>query len=199
MRKILILATLPIAMALTSCKQVDITNGEIPAQYTDLAKPYMGIYSGSFEGNDGSLKLELVGKKVVATFSGKINDILGDASCESQIGNLTTIQIDDSQKVLEDAEFNFLPNRCFNIEGRSLSLNFSKNLQNLSFDAAILKQTIPYQVCNYALEMAALPGIPSPTPPMPMPIPRPIPQCHTEFQRVYFTGHFKRSASVNAL
>ncbi len=179
MKNLLILAVL--AFGFVGCKQVNIPNGEIPAQYLDLAKTYMGTYSGNFSGNNGSLKLELVGSKVVGTFSGEVNDILGDVRCGSIIGNLTSIQIDDSARVLQAAKFDFSPNQCNFVMGRSLNLDFSKDQR--SFHASILKDSYPLEICNN--------GYPYPFPRGPR-FPGPFPQCRIEYQNTYLDGQFQR-------
>jgi hypothetical protein len=184
MKKILVLAILPLVFALTSCKQVDLPNGEVPAQYLTLAKTYMGRYSGAFEGNDGTLTLSLVGNKVVTTFSGQVNDILGDVRCNSQIGDVASIQIDNNAQFLQYANIHFSPNACGSIQGRTLVLHFSKD--SSSFRADILKEVIPVYNCTNST--FPIPGeYPNPSPPT-----FPNPQCRIIYQYDYLTGQFAR-------
>ena len=181
MKKFLVLAVLPFMFALTSCKEVAVPNGEVPAQYLDLAKSYMGSYSGNFEGNSGTLTLSLVGNKVVTSFKGQVNDILGDVRCNSQIGDVTSIQIDDKEKVLQYANIHFSPNACGAVQGRSLTLHFSKDAA--SFRAQILGEVVPVYICtNY----------PYPMPGQPYPTPFPQQQCRVDYQYNYLTGQFAR-------
>ena len=181
MKKFFVLAVLPLVFALTACKQVDVPNGEVPAQYLELAKTYMGSYSGNFEGNPGTITLSLVGNKVMTSFKGQVNDILGDIRCNSQIGDVATIQIDNKEKYLQYASIHFSPNACGAVQGRSLALHFSKDAK--SFGAQILREVVPVYICT---------SYPYPIPGRAYPTPFPQQQCRIDYQYDYLTGQFAR-------
>jgi hypothetical protein len=167
---IIVSALATLGLNLTGCKQVTIVNGEIPAEYLELAKNYMKTYHGSFEGNSGDLGLSLNGKKVVLSFAGKVNDITGDDRCQSQIGNLTSLQINNKGTQVESATFDFTPNHCYYIEGRNLNLSFSRD--GTQFTASILREMRPYVTCQV-------------TPP-----PTSVQVCQTNYQYFWMYGAF---------
>ncbi|MEM7645484.1 MAG: hypothetical protein AAF203_01130 [Pseudomonadota bacterium] len=122
-----ILLTILIAVGLLGCKEVKVENGEVPEKYLDQVDPYLGVYSGQFNGLKGDLEISMDGQKALlkfTDFNGK-SDILGQ-NCQSEIGLLKAFQakkIDDDQYELRGARFEFFSNYCF-LEGREIRLSF---------------------------------------------------------------------------
>ncbi len=160
--------------AVTSCKQVTIVNGELPAEYIELAKIYMTSYHGSFNSNAGDLHLSLNGKKIVVSFTGDVNDITGDEYCDSKMGDLKMLQVNDQGTMIEAASFAFDPGRCSEISGRSFDLTFSQDPKKLQAQAVILKEIRPIQVC-------VVTGPPNP-----------VQICHIDYQNYYMGGVFSK-------
>ena len=159
---------------LAGCKQISFPNGEVPSNYLELIKKYTADYKGAIGSNQGVLQISFDGKKFHAKFSGKINDITGNIGCQSVIGDLQSIQINDSGTELEAASFAFSPNYCPEIRGRSLDLIFTQKASKLEMSAMILNEVKEVQICQD-------------TPP-----PSPTHSCRIDFQNLYFTGAFEK-------
>ncbi len=161
---------------LASCKQVAIPNGEVPKEYLDLAKTYIATYQGGFGTNSGALKISLDGSKLQASFKGDVNDVTGDASCGSVIGDLLSIQVNDQGTELEAASFAFSPNKCSQIQGKSLDLIFLPDGPVMQLSASILKETKSVEVCTKR------------------PPPSTAQDCHPDYQNYYFSGIFEKAS-----
>ena len=168
-----------LAFAISGCKQITISNGEIPVEYLDLAQKYVATYQGRFNSNQGSLKIEMKDKKLHASFTGQINDITGDVTCESAIGDLKSLQVNDAGTILEAASFAFSPNHCVDIQGRSLDLIFVPDGPSIQMAATLLKETKEVQVCEPSLP----PGSGE--------------KCHADFENYYFSGVFEKTANLS--
>ena len=115
--------------ALVSCKTVSIENGEVPYEYLGQAKKFEGVYSGSFEGVRGDLKVSFEGNKPVLTMKNVNGEDLFKPSCHSKINNLKWVSIDNDKNV-DAVAFYFDPGLCF-IDGREVVLSFANDYQKI--------------------------------------------------------------------
>lgn len=113
------------AFILFGCNEITVIDGKVPQEILSEAQKLVGEYPGSFNWREGVLHVRMEGEKLKVGFSSKLgNDILG-ADCNSWIGDLKTVQVDqqgDSQKIL--AKFAFHRGNCW-AEGDQLELQFS--------------------------------------------------------------------------
>ncbi len=168
------LSLLLCVLLLAACKQIATSNGEVPANYVELVKNYVADYKGAMDLNQGVLSLSFEAAKFRAHFKGKVNDITGNEKCQSQIGDLISIQVNDSGSILESATFGFSPNHCPEIKGNSLELIFTPIGLKLGVSAIILRETKELQICQ---DIQGANGAPN---------------CHPDLQNFYFTGIFEK-------
>ena len=136
----LVLPTLTL-LALSACKEVKVENGEVPDQYRDMAKAYMGTYKGKMDGDAGAVTLALNGRKVVMTYKDARGTDILDPMCSSVIGQLKSVKVAKDGKVykLEAATFAFEPGHCWgDVDGREVVLNFKKKEPQIQVGASIL-------------------------------------------------------------
>ena len=143
MARILLLC---LTIALVSCSQVKVTNGEIPRAHFDAAQALVGAYRGEFAGSAGTLDIALLpgqsGHRLVVRFSGNAHDDLLGPSCRSRIGDLTALSTQDvdGRKYIERARFAFDANACADaIAGRDIALNVRVTAQNIQLRLALLQ------------------------------------------------------------
>lgn len=139
-----------LAVAALGCKDVDIENGTIPAEYVELAKKLAGEYKGRFENNHGSLNLSIDNNnKMIATFSGSRGDLIG-AGCNSKIGNLRKVYLAGKGKKVRvtGALFDFSAGKCSDaVEGRVVEMALrTKNSKNI-LDLTIFERRDFEYVC----------------------------------------------------
>lgn len=153
-------------LGLAGCEDVQIENGEIPADYLLDAKKMEGYYHGTFGGNESALTIYFDGNRPLLKFD---EDPIGK-DCHSKIELLKVVNIDnqDNHFVLNRAEFGFNSGECVAVKGHSISIEFS-GLNNLS--VKILHHTAHVVTCN--------PG-------------RPGSGCHSSQRPFYITGKFSR-------
>ena len=140
----------PLAMffALSACKEIKVTNGEVPDEYRAMAQSYIGTYKGLMDGRPATLTLALNNRKVVLSYKDANGRDLLDPRCKSKIGNLESVSVSkvrasaDSEPIaykLDSAKFAFDANRCWGtVEGREVVLNFTKKQTRIRVDAVIL-------------------------------------------------------------
>ena len=138
------------ALSLSACKTIKVEKGEVPDEYRAMAQAYMGTYSGSFNGENGSLTLALSGRKVVLSYkseTGAPSDII-DARCDSKFGDLQDVTVSKDKSAssstktvykLDSATVAFDPNRCWgSVDGREITLDFSQKKGRTRVDASII-------------------------------------------------------------
>lgn len=96
---VLTLVSIAMLGALAGCKQIEMKDGQIPAEFIAQAKAAEGTYTGHIELNDGSgvsqnmrsatMTLKIDGNRPVLTVS---TDWI-DEKCHSKIGPLENVQI----------------------------------------------------------------------------------------------------------
>ncbi len=124
-----ILGLILLLTGLTACKEVQVPNGEIPNEYLSAAQQYVGAYQGAMAQRMGVLQLSLQGNKAILEFTDSSggHDLI-DPRCQSQIGDLLTVQVSDAgggQYNLQKARFAFAPGNCISIEAKDIELDFS--------------------------------------------------------------------------
>jgi hypothetical protein len=114
-----------IALSASACeKDIQIVDGQIPAQYLPEAQAMMGTYSGRFVNSSNALNLSLEGNLVVLT---PAHDLI-DVRCGSSIGALTSVGVTkDANKVhhITSATFDFNPGLCIDVQGDHIDLSFN--------------------------------------------------------------------------
>lgn len=119
------------------CKEISTSDGRIPQEYIEMAKPYMGNYVGQFEKVPTQLSLSMDGTGYVQLSVD--GDLLG-AGCDSKIGSLKTVSVSGTKAnpKVERVEFNFDSSKC-PVLGKELVLEFSpagvnaRILKNIDF------------------------------------------------------------------
>jgi hypothetical protein len=128
--------------AFAGCKEIKITDGEIPAKYLPVASKYLGTYSGTMRGNSGQLTLALHGTKAVVAYENQYGRDLLDPKCHSQVGPLLGVQVSADGKggyELDAARFAFDPGVCaLAVQGRELNLAFKTTKRGVKVTATIL-------------------------------------------------------------
>lgn len=141
------------ALALVGCKDIQIQEGRIPAEYLPVAAQYMGNYSGQFNGTPAEISLWLEGDVVKVKYvDARGSDILAP-QCESSFGHLKSITVSGEQKnpQLDVANFAFDPGKCPNMAmGRMLVIMFKKKSSTLKMAPAILQRwdRCPWPECT---------------------------------------------------
>jgi hypothetical protein len=133
---------------LFGCKEVAIKDGRIPKEHLKHAKTIEGRYVGSFNGKKAEMNLFLHGDRPKLKYQDSSSyDILG-TDCQSKIGDLKTVWIDQSkaEPTLERMEFALNPGQCAGlVEGRRVILRF---LRAHRFEARILEFTEVEDECD---------------------------------------------------
>lgn len=116
--KICFFITIAFAIFLTSC-EVTIQSSTIPKDYIKKAQVYNGSYKGKFE--EQNIKLDIIvsddGKIDIKIFNEKLEaQIL--PGCESTVGGLKSITVDDSSQQIQMANFEFNPGSCFSVANK---------------------------------------------------------------------------------
>ena len=127
--------------ALSACKEVKVENGEVPDQYREMAKAYMGTYAGKMNGNAGAVTLALNGRKVVMTYKDPQGSDILDPMCKSAIGRLKSVKVSKDGKVykLDSATFAFEPGNCWaDVDGREVALSFKTKAPQIQMSASII-------------------------------------------------------------
>lgn len=145
---------------LSGCRDaIELENGEIPDQYLNEAKPYLGTYRGQISGHSSELQLSLVGNRVILSGTSPIA-----SRCEAAFGLLKRIWVNkkNDQYVLTGADFSFDPNKCArDIRGREVNLTFKS--RKMSF--YLLETTLTEWRCPGYPSRPGDPSYPSPFPP----------------------------------
>lgn len=127
-----ILITLSLLVMACACNRVSTPDGQIPAEYIEVAKNYTGTFSGNFEGTPGKLIISLEGTRAIARFEAASGDtdILG-RGCASSINQLLAINPakKDNQIRVNGAEFAFNPGSCY-VANRVLYVSFKHTGSN---------------------------------------------------------------------
>lgn len=134
-------------LGLVGCKSIPIEGGHLPKQFLHDAKQFEGRYVGSFEGKKAEIVLFLRGDQPVLKYKDQdSDDILGD-ECQSQIGLLRTINVENKngKESLGQMEFDFNPGECLTVQGRRVTLRSFKKAQ---FDIRILDHTEMEEECD---------------------------------------------------
>jgi len=133
---------------LFACKSIKIENGEIPSEYLNVAAQFVGDYQGEFNNQKGTLAILLDGNKLQISFSGHEGNDLIDSACESSIGQLISVSVNDlgdGEYELRRATFNFSPNKCaYWIIGDTIDVTIRIKNGQVKIVLALLE--------NYALE-----------------------------------------------
>jgi len=122
---LLLLAT----TALAACKTVKIENGEVPDEYLSRAKKLEGVYSGSFEGRRGELRISFEGNKPVLSYKDARGESLVMPECRASINDLKWVYV-TRKGAVDSAGFYFDPGVCM-IDGREVILSFSDNYNTI--------------------------------------------------------------------
>lgn len=169
------------ALGLSSCRDIEIENGEIPEAYVDAARAYMGEYEGRFDGRRGALSLALQDRYVELSFRGVLSgDLL--PGCQARVGDLKVVNGSekDGKVTLRRAVFEFDPGACWaRIAGRQIFVEFFRRSGREFVDVSLLQENRAETICTVD------PGDPSRGIP-------PTPICRTEMRPVYLTGRFSR-------
>jgi len=179
MNKVLCLMLSMCFLFTLGCKEVEIENGQIPDEYLEQAKFFAGDYFGSFNGFKGTLTLSLDGNKMVASYKNKFGTDLVDPKCNSEIGDLLTINVKKSgdKYTLKRATFSFYPNLCHaEIEGEKLRLNIVEKSGGIHLKVSILEWGYWDQECEYIYTGNG--GFTK--------------QCHYHYVENYIRGRFKK-------
>ncbi len=168
------------AMAAIACNEIDVPNGQIPADYRETAVAYMGTYTGRIDGRTGQLTFTMnENGKVTAQYSdARGNDMLSP-ECGSIIGNLKQIRGNErgGRKTLEWAAFAFNPNNCLDVMGEELSVSFkTESNGQVKINTQLLLSFERYEDCWWAPR----PGGGSQR------------ECRTNYQYDYLNGVFKK-------
>jgi hypothetical protein len=139
---------------LSGCEsEVEITDGEIPAQYLKVAQSHTGTYVGKFNGVPGELTLSLQGRRAVLSYKNQFGSDLVDPSCQSIIGDLLKVGVegqDASNFELKSARFAFSANRCFpSVEGKEVVLSFSEKSGQRRIDVSLVRRSQLEQNCRW--------------------------------------------------
>lgn len=143
MRGLLVL--LVSASLLSSCKMVEIENGEVPPEYLSQAKKLEGVYRGAFDGNAGDLAIVFQGNRPVLSFRGHDGGGLLPDYCHSEINSLKWASV-NRKGFLDSVGFHFDPGTC-KIEGREVVLYFGADYNKI--DVRLLQRRQLDRRCRY--------------------------------------------------
>jgi hypothetical protein len=152
-------------------KTVETPNGIVPDAWLPALQIFTGSYSGTMEKTATNLSLTLQGNKPVLNASA---DLLGP-SCDSAIGELESISVDEKAHTLSGMTFALDPGNCARIEGRTVNLIFSFAKDGSIADLAvnILYRSDSDSICT--------PGHNG------------IDQCRPNLTYQYYSGSFKKN------
>jgi hypothetical protein len=104
-----------------------VNDGKIPQKYLSQAQTFMGHYTGKMRKTPAQIVLSIDDENYVHfSYNDEItHDLLG-ASCDSQVGALTSFQAKNGS--LDHATFSFSGGKC-EIPGNELSIAFLDNSQ----------------------------------------------------------------------
>jgi hypothetical protein len=181
-------------LGLVACEEISVKNGELPEQYAGTVGEYLGVYQGRLDGRPATIELRMLGNKPVVIYRDLRGTDVLHPTCRSRIGDLEAITVGkkDDQPYLKEARFLFDAGECWNfVEGRKITLSFSKNRDFNQVDLALLKEVRWERRCT------AYPGYPPVgRPGYPPGHPRyPYPghvECRHEQFPSYITGRFRR-------
>ena len=165
-----------IAIAISACNEIDAENGEVPAEYVQQVRPYLGQYFGKVDGKPMEINIVMNGNKPELKVKNAFgNDITGQ-SCRSQVGDLKSFKAKDlgnKNYALEHVNFYFDTGFCM-FQGKVVTLKFESATE---FDLEILEKDDRSRLC---LPRNGPPGAP------------PIDEC-TEMGEVrYLRGSFSK-------
>lgn len=134
-------------LGLAGCKPISIDGGHLPKQFLQQAKQFEGRYVGSFEGKKAEIVLFLRGDQPILKYKDQDSDDLLGTECQSQIGLLRTISVENKngRESLGQMEFDFNPGACLKVQGRRVSLRSFKKTQ---FSLRILDHTEMEEECD---------------------------------------------------
>jgi len=169
---------------LSACEsEVEITDGEIPSQYLNVAQKHTGTYAGKFNGVPGELTLSLQGRRAVLSYKNQFGSDLIDPSCQSMIGDLLKVGVegqDSSNFELKSARFAFSANRCFpSVEGKEVVLSFSEKGGQRRIDVSLVRRSQWEQNCRWDGGDPAR-GVP------------PREYCERQLRTDYYSGRFAK-------
>ena len=95
--------------------------------YADHVAPYLGEYTGKFDGEKGTIRLSMVDNELMAEFytaDGATDLVPG---CGAMIGSVAKVDVDkdDGAYIIDSATFDFDAGRCSRrIEGHEIKFDF---------------------------------------------------------------------------
>lgn len=168
-------------LSLVGCDDIETPNGKIPAQYISKAQKLVGAFQGQFKRKPTTVILSLEGHSpIVEIHNNAANDLLG-APCQSQIGKLIKISLDEND--VGSAVFEFSGNKCF-VQGETITLHFKDN----SLTAIDLLDSYTWENNCYPNAGFIYRSNHAPV----MPPSAPDPNCRWESRPNYLLGKFER-------
>lgn len=148
-----VLALALTALILSGCKDIQIQDGRIPAEYLTTAAQYMGNYAGQFNGTSAEISLWLEGNVVKVKYTDARGSDILNPQCQSQIGHLRSITVSGEQKnpQLDVANFAFDPGNCSStVLGRMLVVWFERKSSSVRMAPQILQRwdRCPWEDCT---------------------------------------------------
>lgn len=175
MKKVLLLAVS--MLILSSCSEVQkIDNGQIPKEYINDIKPFLGDWAGSFHGHRGQLKLSLneTNQLLVSFYGEKSNDLI--PGCDTSFGLLKEVELKDKDNKVRiyRATFDIDTNKCSrSILGQQINFSFNK-AQTAASLSLLHRQWREYECRIVGHD----------------PYGRPIRQCEHVTREIYLHGQF---------
>lgn len=173
MKKFLALAAL---FALVGCKDIEIKDGRVPAEYLAQAKAFEGSYHGRMDARPGTMQIIFDGDRPRMVWNNGAD--LVDPSCSSRIGDLLSVHVEGQQNpVITGATFRFDPGYCsIWMPAKTVEVSFANNRR---FSVRVLWSSEWVERCHWEHE----------------PVPRPPNkgmECHSELRQTWMSGLFQR-------
>lgn len=148
---IALLTLLSLSLVLPSCKSGEIVNGEVPNQYLPEAKKLEGVYHGKFNGVSGALTISFEGNRPVVTYKNKKGTDLLNNNCNSQIGLLREVEVQNQNGNMQitSAVFDFNPGSCSKeIAGRHLRIAIKESNDNPALTLGVVETATGRPYCG---------------------------------------------------
>ena len=141
----LVLFTILLSMG---CKEVKIHDGRIPEKYLPQAKTLAGVYVGNFDGKKARLEIIFDQDRPRLIYKDSLGEDVIHPRCYSSIHDLTRVVLHKKHGSykLHKAIFLFHPGTCTQIEGRTLTLDFSGSQK---FTLMLQDRTQIIRDCDY--------------------------------------------------